>query len=322
MAFLPPVSLLNRSAHTSDTNLANQPVDTQNPNTTPLHSSSLISSSSSAGSSTVPSPGLTNIDANSQHSWPSGASKVARVANKIVNSINSVSTPKSSRKPPPPQLTHTPPASVQLSQNSPKIFFSNESQSSSCNSSGPNSPSYFKLQQQQLALQDSANKARSNNTDKKSSSSSISISSGSNPQQQRNSFFNYTAPSKIATTLSPISGNNNASFSVNPTIKRTTSVDSNQLDGSSESLSMPEQSEAVNGEVEVGERGRKEALDVKMSNNSTVVDSNYDGETDLENTNMNYSEYEGNEQEMNQLNVCKHLRFCAFENLVFIFVNF
>ncbi len=86
-------------------------------------------------------------------------------------------------------------------------------------------------------------------------------------------------------------------------------MESNQLDGSSESLSL---AEAVNGEVEVGERGRKEALEVKMSNNSTVVDSNYEGETDLENTNMNYSEYEGNEQEMNQLNVCEHFGVLGF----------
>lgn len=45
-------------------------------------------------------------------------------------------------------------------------------------------------------------------------------------------------------------------------------------------------------------------LDLKRSNNSTVVDSSNDFDTDPENTNLNYSEYETNEQDLNQLNVC------------------
>ena len=112
MAFLPMVSLSGGADNVELHFSHNQP------------GSSLISSSSSAASSSAQSPAvlsaanhhfLINASSNNlstddpapssssssyqpQLSWPSGASKMARVANKIVNSINSVSTPKQSHK--------------------------------------------------------------------------------------------------------------------------------------------------------------------------------------------------------------------------------
>ena len=115
--------------------------------TNSLVSGSFLSSSSSAGSSTLPSPALVNVnnlnfpltseprnqEEQSQHSWPLGAIKVARGANKLVNSINSVLTPKQNRK----QLTQMPIQNQQLLVSpSPKNFNESRSQSSSCNSSG------------------------------------------------------------------------------------------------------------------------------------------------------------------------------------------
>lgn len=157
MSFLPPISA-QQSTNASDLNLytAQNPSNPDYNNIT-AQSSSLISSSSSAGSSTLPSPALINNniinfsqindisskehDLNQQHTWPSGAIKVARVANKIVNSINSVSTPKSNRKQLPqlqqPQQqkpSQSQQQNLQAGLSSSKNFF-NES-SSSCNSSG------------------------------------------------------------------------------------------------------------------------------------------------------------------------------------------
>ena len=159
VSFLPPISA-QQSSNASDLNLYTaQNSQNQNPdynNNMTAQSSSLISSSSSAGSSTLPSPALINNniinfsqindisskeqELNQQHTWPSGAIKVARVANKIVNSINSVSTPKSNRKQIPQlqQPQHQKPShqahNHQAVLSSSKNFF-NES-SSSCNSSG------------------------------------------------------------------------------------------------------------------------------------------------------------------------------------------
>jgi hypothetical protein len=108
----------------------------------------------------------------SSKEWSSGATRMARVANKIVNTLNSVSTPKQSHKqlnlpssqsPQPIQPSSSSPSSsaiqhqtvhYQLNQSqlmSPSRLNSNfESRSSSsCNSSGPNSPNNIKQQQQQ-----------------------------------------------------------------------------------------------------------------------------------------------------------------------------
>ena len=140
---LPAVSL--SSAQATDGNIN---TDQQNHTTT----SSLISSSSSATSSSAQSPAI--IPGNNhqfiicpsnnqsdrgeeyqqQHSWPAGASKMARVANKIVNSINSVSTPKQLHK--------------QTALQQQQLNFTQQGQSSSV----PHNSSQSSLQQNQTQL--------------------------------------------------------------------------------------------------------------------------------------------------------------------------
>ncbi len=170
----------NISPYESNLDLVNQNSQNNNNNNQLNHASCNMSSSSSTTSSNVPSPALTNTTNNNNNTtttqednnssqqpnaWPSSASKMARVANKIVQSINYVSTPKQSHK--------------QLQPVNDIKNLSESRSDSSCGSSGPNSPNYYKNQAATSAtkLTTTQNNNNNNNNDKKSTSSSSSVSS-------------------------------------------------------------------------------------------------------------------------------------------------
>jgi hypothetical protein len=168
----------NISPYESNLDLVNQNSQNNNNNNNQLnHASCNMSSSSSTTSSNVPSPALTNTTNNNnttttqednnssqqQNAWPSSASKMARVANKIVQSINYVSTPKQSHK--------------QLQPVNDIKNLSESRSDSSCGSSGPNSPNYYKNQAATSATKLTTTQNNNNNNDKKSTSSSSSVSS-------------------------------------------------------------------------------------------------------------------------------------------------
>jgi len=190
------------------TNQSPQPQQQQsNQQTSPLSSntSSTVQSPALAGNSCAqPTEELNH----QQISWPSGASKMARVTNKIVQSFYSVSTPKQSQK----QLL--PIAS------DPRNLPESRSDSS-CNSSGPNSPNNYKNQQLQqqfsgrcfLNNNSQINNTQLNgNTDKKSTSSSSSISSQYNNNNNNNNISQSNGKSVplISQTLTPIQSTTNS----------------------------------------------------------------------------------------------------------------
>lgn len=194
---MPPSGAPNLSPCESNNDLINQNHQQQQQQQLISNQASNISSSSSTTSSNVPSPAIVGYQADDnqsqqhQHAWPS--SKVARVAKQIVQTINSVSTPKQSHR--------------QLQPLDAKNLPESRSDSS-CNSSGPNSPNYkLSIQQQKQYYSGIQLPTQLNGNDKKSTSSSSSISSQYGSANVNNT---HVKSSNVNQALTPIQSNTNS----------------------------------------------------------------------------------------------------------------